>query len=240
MRQWLARLFGNLPQLTDMQQSRLQAWREIPPVPLAVSTNEMRCVVVDVESSGLDLMRDHLISIGAIAVVNGKVALGDSFYIVLKQPSVSHKENILLHGIGGTAQIDGVPAVDALLSFLEYLGKDPLVAFHVVFDQTMIRKAISQYLGFSFKHSWLDMAYIMPALNPYLADRLLTLDDWNSHFDIHNHARHNALADAIVTAQLFQIALALANKKPISDFSDLMDLEKSQRWLNSQSSYKVH
>jgi DNA polymerase-3 subunit epsilon len=123
---------------------------------------------------------------------------------------------------------------------LEYLGKDPLVAFHVVFDQTMIRRAVSHYLHFSFKHSWLDLAYIMPALNTGLAAKLRTLDDWNGHFNIANDARHNALADAIVTAQLLQVALVQADKKKISTFFELMDLEKSQRWLNSQSSYKVH
>ena len=166
---WLANLFGNKPQLTEQQQSRLQAWLKLPPPPLSTPIGEMRCVVVDVESSGLNLMKDRLISIGAIAVVNGHIILGDSFYIVLKQPVASHKENILLHGIGGSAQTEGVPAIDALLDFLEFLGKDPLVAFHVVFDQTMIKRAISQYLGFTLKHSWLDMAYIMPALNPEAA-----------------------------------------------------------------------
>jgi DNA polymerase-3 subunit epsilon len=240
VRQWLASLFGNKPQLTEQQRSRLEAWRKIPSTPLAVSVNEMRCVVVDVETSGLNLMKDRLISIGAIALVNGQLALGDSFYVVLQQPIASHKENILLHGIGGAAQTEGVPAIDALLSFLDYLGKDPLVAFHVIFDQTMIRRAISQHLGISFKHPWLDMAYIMPALNPDLADRFRTLDDWNEHFDIRNDARHNALADAMVTAQLFQVALAQARKKTIRDFSEFIDLEKSQRWLKSQSSYKVH
>jgi DNA polymerase-3 subunit epsilon len=240
VRHWLAKLFGNKLNLTEQQLLRLQAWKNLPPTALSNSVSEMRCVVVDVETSGLNLMKDRLISIGAIAVVNGQIALADSFYIVLQQETASNKENILLHGIGGSAQTDGVPPVDALLSFLEYLGKDPLVAFHVVFDQTMIRRSISQYMGVSFKHPWLDMAYIMPALNARLADRLRTLDDWNGHFDIHNEARHNALADAMVTAQLFQVGLAQARNKSIFNFAGLMDLEISQRWLNSQSSYKVH
>ena len=237
---WLANLFGKKPQLSNQQRSRFEEWKKIPPASLIKPVAEMRCIVVDVETSGLDLMKDRLISIGAIALVNGKVSLGDSFSLVLQQATVSQKENILLHGIGGKAQAEGVPPVDALLSFLEFLGKDPLVAYHVVFDQTMIRRAISQYLGFSFKHSWLDMAYIMPALNPGLSDNLRTLDDWNGYLDIHNDDRHNALADAIVTAQLFQVALVQARNKAISNFSEFMGLEKSQRWLNSQSSYKVN
>ena len=240
MIEWLEKFFGKKPALSEQQQTRLEAWLKLPAAPLIVPLGQMRCVVVDVETSGLNLMKDRLISIGAIALVNGQVALGDSFYVVLQQPKISHKENILLHGIGGKEQEEGVPPIDALLNFLEFLGKDPLVAFHVVFDQTMIRRAVSQYLGISLKHPWLDLAYIMPALNPTLADRLRTLDDWNGHFDIRNDDRHNALADAIVTAQLFQVALYQARKKPLSRFSEFIDLEKSQRWLNSQSSYKVH
>ena len=165
--------------------------------------------------------------------MNGKIALGDSFSIVLQQLIASHKDNILLHGIGTAAQMEGVPAADALLSFLDFLGKDPLIAFHVTFDQTMIQRAIRHYLGFSFKHPWVDMAYIMPALNPGLASQLRSLDDWISQFKIRNDARHNALADALVTAQLFQVGLAQANKKAIFDFSGLHDLEKAQRWVDS-------
>jgi len=36
------------------------------------------------------------------------------------------------------------------------------------------------------------------------------LDDWASHFDIRNDDRHNALADALVTAQLLLVAMAQA------------------------------
>jgi hypothetical protein len=47
-----------------------------------------------------------LISIGAAAMVNGQIALGDSFSVVMQQPTVSHKEILLLHGIGSSAQAD--------------------------------------------------------------------------------------------------------------------------------------
>lgn len=231
----ILRLLGRGVQLTSVQKLRLATWQALPRVALNLPLNGARCVVVDVETSGLNLWDDRLISIGAVAVVNGKIELGDSFYIVLQQATASCKENILLHGISGSAQSMGVPAPDALLAFLEYLRKDPLVAFHVTFDQTMIQRAMREYLGFSFKHPWSDMAYVMPALNPGLASRYRSLDDWNSHFEIHNDARHNALADALVTAQLFQVGMNQAGKKNISDFTGLRDLEKAQRWVNRVS-----
>ena len=235
MSAWWLNWLGNKSSLTAEQQQRLDTWKSLPRTALDKLFNTTRYVVVDVETSGLNLMQDHLISIGAVAVVNGQIALGESFYVVLQQETVSHKENILLHGIGGGEQTGGVPAADALLAFLEYLGKDPLIAFHVTFDQTMIQRAIRQYLGMSFDHPWSDMAYLMPAIYPAQASRYRSLDDWITLFNIQNDARHNALSDAMVTAQLFQIALSQTSKKNIADFAGLRDLEKMQRWVSSIS-----
>lgn len=235
MKNWISRLLGRGVQLTSEQQQRLTDWQRINKLQLNQSVIKIRCVVVDVETSGLNLWEDRLISIGAVAVVNGKIDLGDSFYVVLQQNIVSDKANILLHGIGGAAQSDGVPGADALLDFLDFLRKDPLIAFHVTFDQTMIQRAIRQHLGVSFKHTWSDMAYVMPALNPDMAARYRSLDDWITHFEIRNDARHNALADALVTAQLFQVGINQAKRRNITDMTGLRDLEKAQRWVNSIS-----
>lgn len=232
---WLTRWFGRSPQLNLQQQKRLAEWQALPSGGLNLPFSETRCVVVDVETTGLNLLQDRLISIGAVAVVNGKIDLGDSFYVVLQQQAVSEKGNILVHGIGNTAQLEGVPPVEALLAFLEYLGKDPLIAFHVTFDETMIRRALREYLGFTFKHSWLDLAYVMPGLNPPLARKYRALDDWIGHSGIRIDVRHNALADALATAQLFQISHAQACTKRITNFAGMHDLEKAQRWVSGVS-----
>ncbi len=231
----LTRWLGGRPQLSPQQQQRLAAWEALPRAELGAPVSETRCVVVDVETSGLNLMEDRLISIGAVAVVNGKIALGDSFYVVLQQQAASEKGNILLHGIGTTAQLEGAPPVEALLAFLDYLGKAPLIAFHVTFDETMIRRALREHLGFSFKHPWLDLAYVMPGLNPALSKRFHALDDWIGHFGIRIDVRHNALADALATAQLLQVALAQTGKNNLINFAELRNVEKAQRWVSSVS-----
>ena len=207
----------------------------MPEPPLSAPVLGSRYVVVDVETTGLDLGKDRLISIGAVAVVEGKIALGDSFYVVLQQQAASDKGNILLHGIGTAAQLEGEPPVEALLAFLEYLGKSPLVAFHVAFDETMIRRALREHLGLNFKHPWLDLAYVMPGLNPPLARRCRALDDWIGRFGIRIEARHNALADALATAQLFQVAYVQAARQQVVDMAGLRGVEQAQRWVGNVS-----
>ena len=192
-----------------------------------------RVVVVDVETTGLNLAEDHLIAIGAVAINGGRIAFADSFEVVLRQEAESGKENILVHGIGGTAQRAGLPPEEALLAFLDYLDGAPFFAFHVAFDETMLRKAYRKFLGFDFRHAWADLAYIMPELFPEYANKYHALDDWLTHFSIGNDARHNALADALATAQLGLIALRAARKRRATDFKSLQDMEKAQRWLNA-------
>jgi DNA polymerase-3 subunit epsilon len=206
------------------QVTRLAAWQALaPPDPLKPFF-EARYVVVDVETSGLNVGKDSLIAIGAIAVNNGRIDLADSLEIVLQQEKVSDKDNILIHGITGEAQREGVPPVEALLTFLEYLGKDPLIAFHVAFDNTMISKTLRKYLGFKFKHGWADLAHITPALYPELTYKCRSLDQWMEHFGLVNFARHSALADALATAELMLVIRPNMAKQKIDSFSKMRDI----------------
>jgi len=51
-------------------------------------------------------------------------------------------------------------------------------------------------------------------------------------FGIRNAARHNALADALATAELLLIAFSKARQTGIHQLSGLQELEKAQRWVN--------
>jgi DNA polymerase-3 subunit epsilon len=228
MKQLLQRWLARKPRLNLHQTERLASWRMLTEPDHTATFDHTRFVVVDVETTGLNLMADTLISIGAVAVVNGRIALADSFSVVVQQRESSRKENILIHGISGSEQREGVLPADALLAFLEYLGKSPLVAFHVDFDETMIKRALRQYLGVSFKRSWLDLAYVLPALYPELLLKHRALDDWASHFDIHNDDRHNALADALTTAQLLLVAIERARlTHETKNYDGLRKLERA-------------
>lgn len=228
----LKRLLPSLaprPKLTQAQVARLDAWRALPAVNTRVPMEQNRLVVVDVETSGLNIRKDRLLAIGAVAVVNGRVALADSLEIVLQQDEVSAKDNILIHGIGGEVQREGVPPVDALLTFLEYVGKSPLVAFHTGFDQTMIGRAIKTYLGFRLEHQWTDLAYVAPTLYPRLARGHRSLDHWMEYFQISNYARHSALADALSTAELLLALRPRLKERDADSFSGLRDMEREWR-----------
>lgn len=191
-----------------------------------------RWVVVDVESSGLDAGRDALIAVGALAVVDGAIDLADSFEVVLRQEAPSSVENIEVHGIGGTEQTEGEAPAAALAAFLDFVGKDPLVAFHAPFDSIMLRRAIDEHLGLAFKRPWLDLADVAPLAWPKYASRLEGLDAWLEQFSIPVAFRHRAIADCLATAQLMLMVLEEAPVIGAPTAGRLLGLSGAGRWLS--------
>jgi DNA polymerase-3 subunit epsilon len=227
----LRRWFDRMRYLPPVMRGRMEAWRKLAEPDLNGVHPLMRYVVLDVETSGLDLSSDHLIAIGAVTISDARIVYADSFYAVLRQEKASNDENILLHRIGGTSQIEGEEPREALLRFLEYIGKAPLVGFHSPFDEVMIRKAIRRYLGQEFDRTWIDLAWLAPAVVPEYGGKPKSLDEWSRKFHIANYLRHDALADALATAQLFLILQYRATEKGIGSAFGLIEAARQQVWL---------
>jgi DNA polymerase-3 subunit epsilon len=228
---FIGRMFGKAVRLPPERQRRLDDWRAIDEPDPGGAHSLLRFTVVDVESSGLDVHGDSLITIGAIAIDASRIVYDESFHAVLRQDRASSVDNILLHGIGGSAQTGGEDPAEVLLRFLEFIGKSPLIGFHTPFDETMIRKATRKYLGEEFKRLWLDLAWLAPALEPEHAEKLKNLDDWMGAFHIVNLRRHDALGDALATGQVFQILQHRAAAKGMRSASDLIEAARSREWL---------
>ena len=231
---WLKTLFGNAANrvsLAPAQQATIDDWHRLSAADLAVAHEQQRYVVVDVETSGLNMKKDRLISIGAIALREGRLDFSDAFQVVLRQAQVSTHANILIHGIGGSAQSGGVDPVEGLLAFLQYVGKSPLVAYHAFFDQSMIGKATREYLGMELDQPWIDLAWVLPDFYSFRGDMNVALDDWLHHFGIENILRHNAVSDAYATAKLLQVAIAGGQPKGANSPAAFMRIEKARRWM---------
>lgn len=233
---WLFRLLGKavdhpVVELSAEHARALGRWRARTRADLSMPHFLTRYVVVDVEASGLHMAEDRLISIGAVAVVNGMILATDAFEVILRQNEVSAHENILIHGIGGSAQRDGVDPPEALLRFLEFAGDAPLVAYHASFDQTMIERAMREYLGLSFEATWIDLAWVMPELFRERINEPVDLDGWLQLFGIENIQRHNAVSDAFATAKLLQVAITRGAACGRDTPQLFAKTEHARRWL---------
>jgi DNA polymerase III subunit epsilon len=200
----------------------------------AASVSEARWVVLDVETSGLDIRRDRLLAIAAIAMRVDwsartiKVDLGDSFEVVLFQQEVSSKDNILLHGIGLQQQRAGMDPALALHAFTEFVGDSPLLAFHAAFDQGMIDRFARKHLGHRLANRWVDIDHLCAVTHEGVPAR--ALDDWMAHFGIRCAVRHQAAADTMAECELIQ-RIWPKIVTSCSNWRDVQKLAAQHRWL---------
>lgn len=189
-----------------------------------------RIVVLDVESSGLDMKRDSLLAIGAVAVRDECVVVADSLEVIVRPPQTSSRPNILIHGIGETSQRAGVAPEEACRRFIEYAGDSLLVAFHAAFDRAFLERTSKACTGRGLPNPWLDLAELAPAVYPDVKAK--SLDEWLIHFGLTVDERHNACNDALATAQLL---LKLMRRVPQADRTvrGIQRLAGHARWLNA-------
>jgi DNA polymerase III subunit epsilon len=190
-----------------------------------------RWVVVDVESSGLDANRDRLVSIGAIGVRAGMVVLADSFETVLREEPAADGADIPIHGIGVAEQRLGEAPADALRAFLEFIGDDPLVAYHAAFDERLLARAVREHLDACFRRDWLDLARVAPLAWPGRVDARSGLDGWLEALRIPMTRRHRAIVDCLATAQLLVAVLERAPALGVKTPAQLMRLSRETRWI---------
>lgn len=228
---WISRLLGRQPRLEPEHENALAAYRAAAAPGGNTAVAALRLVVVDVETSGLDPTQDRLLAIGAVGLDRCLIRLQDSFEIILRQEVASDHGNILVHGIDGTTQRSGLEHPDALTRFLAFTGKAPLVGFHSDFDRIAINRAMRSALGAVPVNAWIDLAVAAPVLYPEHAGTAHSLDEWTRLFGIDNPARHNALSDALATAQLLQVVLARASRSGECRLEDLTAASTDRRWL---------
>jgi len=197
-------------------------------VPLALG----RFVVVDLETSGLRADRDRLIAIGAVAVRARSIRHDDCFERILRQPAPSGTDNILVHRIGGQAQLAGDPPAGALVDFLEYVGDSLMLAFRAEFDAAFLRREWASLLGFVPPMHMVDFAALLPALFP--GTDCHTLDDWAGLLGVTGGNRHQAVDDAYQTAAMLLVVIERATRLGLQSTADLLGIERAHAWLGSQ------
>lgn len=200
------------PSLNLEQIQRLD--KLVAPAPLGdCPLDQQRVVVLDLETSGLDVRRDIVLSIGAVVIDQGSIDLGNQFECTLLRPDHEVSESVLIHGIAPSELATGRDPAEALLDFMEFVGDSPILAFHAGFDQRMLARALKTSLGYKLRHHFIDVAEIAPVLCPDNRPSRNGLDDWTQHFRLQVLQRHHASADALVTAEIALILFSRARRQ---------------------------
>lgn len=207
-------------------QQRLDRWRAMPAVDLERSHAETRYVVVATSAADGASRHGRLTAVGAVAVSGGAIDFGDAFERVLTAPRSG--TGVLPGGqvAAGDGQQAGLDPGTAMLEFLEFVGKSPLVAYRAEEHLSAVARAVRSLLGHPLELPWLDLAVLLDTVFPKA--NCASFDDWLARCGLDYDAGRSAAGTAFATAQLLQIALAAAERAGRSNAAAIIAGQKSR------------
>jgi len=198
------------PFITRYQQACESTWADDTPI------DQVRFVVLDSETTGLNPRTDRIITIGAVAVQAGEIVLQDSFAALIK---VSENTTaVTVHGVTRDESRGGLEEGDALERLLDYLRDGVIVGHHIGHDMSALDAGFERHWGAHLVNRSLDTMDLTLHLEQDGAFagrgpiRRFTLDALCEIFNVVPHDRHTASGDAFLTALVFLRLLKLAGR----------------------------
>lgn len=177
--------------------------------------NDTPLIAVDFETTGLDSNRDEIIAMGFCPIGEGCIRLANCSYFVVQPRQLLTSENVVIHGLTDDQVSKGISMEQAMLKFLELTKGKIIIAHYHNIEKHFIQRAAEQIFGRTIPLSILDTFDIaerrMRRRNQPIRANSLRLFNLRKQFGLPNYNAHNALEDAISTAELFLAQVASLN-----------------------------
>lgn len=186
---------------------------------------QVRFVVFDTETTGLNVKKDHLLSIGAVSIHNFQLSVKESFECFVQQNYQSDGESIRVHGILPVMKSHHVDEWQAVAAFTEFLGNAVLVGHHVGFDLAMVNRVLKNKIKQKLLNKKLDTLDMAIRLSPSAELRqreTLGLDHLCLQYGISVSDRHTSAGDALITGILFLKLVARLQDRGVKTLGQLL------------------
>jgi len=186
---------------------------EADSVDLDRKLSELTYTVFDTETTGLEPSAgDEIIQIGAARIVNNRLLRQEVFDQLVNPERPLKPESVQIHGITED-MLRGKPNIDVVLpAFHEFCADTVLIAHNAAFDMRFLQLKEAR-TGVRFAQPVLDTLLLSAVVHPHQESH--KLDDIQDRLGIDIDSRHNALDDALVTAEVFLKLVPLLAEKEI-------------------------
>lgn len=189
---------GSRPEFFDFSLLHaMDAASALDDLPLA----ELAYTVFDTETTGLRPSEgDEIIQIGATRIVAGRMLAGESFDQLIDPQRALDPASARIHGITPDMLAGQPVAAQVLPEFHAYCADTVLVAHNAAFDLRFLQMKEAA-LGLRFDHPVLDTLLLSAVVHPHQESH--RLEAIAQRLGVPIVGRHNALGDAMATAEIF-------------------------------------
>lgn len=156
-------------------------------------------IALDLETTGLNPKKDHILEIGAAKICDGTIV---DTYSVFVNPGMKIPEFIVnLTGITDEMAKDGLSAREAVKGLIDFVGDGELLGHNILFDYGFVKQNAVNF-DLEFEKDGIDTLGIARKFLAELPSR--SLESLCAHYGIHQEKRHRAYEDAISAYRLYE------------------------------------
>ena len=164
-------------------------------------------VALDLETTGLDPQRDNILSIGMVTVRDMAVQLHSARYRLVQADLDIPEASAVIHRITDDQSAQGLPLQQVIPELLQQLAGRVMLAHHASIEQQFIDRACRALYGSGFVAAVIDTEVLarrqLERCNRPYRPGDLRLSNLREHYRLPRYQAHNALSDALATAELF-------------------------------------
>ncbi|MBU2923671.1 exonuclease domain-containing protein [Colwellia sp. 1_MG-2023] len=193
---------------------------------LETPIHELGILAVDFETTGLDAKKDKLLSIGFVAMEQEQIKLNSCYHQIINTTTRLKESNVIIHQITDDQKEQGQPlelVVKKLLTALT--GKVMLVHFARI-ERQFLQQACLELYGLAPDFPIIDTLVIakrkLDKRDVSYDPSELRLSNLRQKYQLPDHHGHNALNDAIATAELLLAQINDNSKNATVQLKDIL------------------
>ena len=166
-------------------------------------------IVLDVETTGLDVYKERMIEFAAVKLVGNKIT--ERFETLINPEQPIRYSSYLIHNISQEMVEDAPKLPEIMPKILDFIGEHPIVAHNVIFDYNFLNHASKIVYGKEILNRTIDSQALFKEVFPEEVSH--GLEALMNRMGVEFTTRHRAMADAEGLALSFPKLLKLYEQK---------------------------
>lgn len=163
-------------------------------------------LAVDFETTGLDLKKDKILSVGFICIKNNEILLSSAYHSVIHSNESLAEENVVIHQITDSAREQGNSLETVIADLFSALAGKVMLVHYARIEKSFLESACKKLYGLAPVFPIIDTLAIAKSRldrqpGAYKPSEL-RLSNLRERHSLPAHNAHNALNDALATAEL--------------------------------------
>ena len=164
-------------------------------------------LAVDLETTGLDAKKDHILSVGYVVVHGNRIDLGSARHRLVRTARAIPEESAVIHQITDDQAARGDALQAVLADLLADLAGKVMIAHHAAVERGFLSNACKRVFGAGLLVPIIDTQAVarrtFERRHVSFKGSDLRLHALGDRFNLPRYGAHNALSDALAAAELF-------------------------------------